>query len=81
MIFGPIFFSYGYQIYCFIIIGFSLIKTAGLGISSAYALYKLKKIVESSEATTAAYTANKNNIANTINIYHTIIIPSYKEDE
>ena len=81
MILGPLFFSYGYQIYCFVVIGYSLIKTAGLGISSAYAVYKLKKYVKNSEATTAAYISNKNALTNTTNIYHTIIIPSYKEDE
>lgn len=43
MILGPLFFSYGYQIFCLAVIGYSLIKTLGLGVSSAYALYRLKK--------------------------------------
>lgn len=50
MVTGPIFFSFGYQIYCFVVIGYSIIKTIGLGISSAYAVYKLKKIIKKSEA-------------------------------
>ena len=46
MIVGPLFFSYGYQIFCLAVIGYSLVKTLGLGVSSAYALYRLKKAIK-----------------------------------
>ena len=49
VIFGSIFFSSEYQIYCIVILIYSHLKTIGLGIGAAYALYKLNKIIKESQ--------------------------------
>lgn len=46
MIFGPIFFPYGYQIYCIIIIVYSLLKTAGLTFGALVALIILYRTIK-----------------------------------
>ena len=49
MVVGPLFFTYGYQIYCLVIIGYSVIKSISIGISTVVALVKLRKIVKKYE--------------------------------
>lgn len=46
MIVGPLCFPKGYQIYCFVIIGYSLVKTALICLSLGYAIYRLKKVIK-----------------------------------
>jgi hypothetical protein len=46
MILGPIFFPYGYQIYCIIVIVYSLLKTAGLTFGTLVALIMLHRTLK-----------------------------------
>lgn len=46
MITGPLLFPYAYQIYCFVIVGYSLLKTLGIGVSCMIAVYQLKKVAK-----------------------------------
>ena len=46
MIFGPIFFPYGYQIYCITIIAYSLLKAFGIAFGAAVALIVLYSTIK-----------------------------------
>ena len=46
MIFGPLFFPKPYQIYCIIIIVYSLLKTLGMTFGALVALILLKKTIK-----------------------------------
>lgn len=80
MIFGPLFFPYGYQVYCIIIIVYSLLKTLGLTFGSLVALILLKKTIKQLSKSNDEEGNNSENrvISTEDQYYHTIIIPSYK---
>lgn len=83
MIFGPLFFPYGYQIYCIIIIVYSLLKTLGLTFGSLVSLIMVKRTIKQLNVLNQEDAVNSENriIATEDQYYHAIIIPSYKEDE
>ena len=46
MIFGPLFFPFGYQIYCIIIVVYSLLKTLGLSFGTLVAMLMQTKTLK-----------------------------------
>lgn len=80
MIVGPIFFPYAYQIYCIIIIVYSLLKTAGLTFGALVALIMIyRTIKELSKKDPQQKIASEQALSNLeTHLYHAIIIPSYK---